>query len=872
MPIVTETLLNLIRAQIKTRGVVVWYDPEGWYTELADRLQPQDVGASAVHRYTATRGFLWLRRAIEPLWAQTIDPPRLLLYVPLDPTATQQALVEFEKTGVVLRPNQQPQECNTALAFVARRALESIFPAVRLEALLSQIEEGQLSLAELDQEAERIIEQQAGVLKIIFGTGNPAEIALRFVADTGLDAEITARGAQANLAGLLEDLLGVPFVKTDLSDLRARVARQILTTDFIQASGEASPVTLQTFPLATQSIARAAAVALAGTWRNRSDLNAAYVAWADKIESALGLTTLALSLEALARTETFRVSELALLAAIEQAILRHPTTALWELAQARGDQGFWAQHDPEIKTRWEVVAVAAEVLLESARVQNALKGKSWSAEALFGQYAYGESPGANPWSVLDTAQRHLERDAHRFDLDPAQQPTLQQLVAGARHAYATAADTLAQTFIQAYADVNFTLPGVLLQADIYHEAVSPLIRHGRTAYILVDALRFEMACELQAILAGTWPSELTAALATPPTITEVGMAALLPGAEHGLTLTEVGGKLAVALAGATLRTRQERIATFQKTVAQETVVAKLEELAPLKDQHLGQALDKAAVILITATEEIDGLCESNPALARRMLDDVFSQLRRAIKALFNHGVQAIVITADHGYLFGDSLSTGALIDAPGGKELLLKRRVWVGQGGTDGAGTVRAPITAFGIGGAYDLVTPRGLACFKKAGGAMEYFHGGLSLPELTLPVLTIRATGAATSAPGASVAWQLTLGSTTGGITTRFISVTVAGSTGQLLPLTAPLVRVEVRAGTQPLSVPVSAAYGFNETTKDVQLATLSDDDMTIAANTVTLQIVEEPEVATVTLYLLEATTGVTLARLDNISFKIAF
>lgn len=867
MPIVTESLLTLIRAQIKTRGAVVWYDPEGVYRELAHTLAPEQMGVARICCYTPETGFLSLRHDLEAWWGAATEAPRLLIYVPLAQTATQHALIEFEAGGGVLQPGQ-PQECNTALAFVARRALEGVFPAARLEALLAQVEDGQLSLAELDQEAERIIEQQAGVLKVIFGAGNPAEIALRFAADAGLDAEITTRGAQSNLAGLLGDLLGVSFSTVELAELRARLVRQLLTTDFIQALGEALPLALQTFPLAAQPVARETAAALAATWRNRRDLTAAYVTWAAKIESALGLTTLALSLEALERAETFRVAELALLTAVEQALLRRPTAALCSLAQARGDRGFWAQHDPELKTRWEVVAVAAEVLLESARVQGALKGKSWSAEALLGQYAYGDVP----WSALDTAQRHLERDAHRFDFEPEQHPALQQLVAGARQAYAAAADALARAFVQAYAEANFTLPSVLLQADIYREHVAPLALRGRTAYILVDALRFEMARELQAILADTWPSDLTAALATPPTITEVGMAALLPGAERGLTLTETGGKLALALAGATLRTRQERVAYFQKTVGKGVAVAKLEELAPLTDRQLGQALDKATVILVTATEEIDGLCESNPSLARRMLDDVFNQLRRALKTLFNHGVQAVVITADHGYLFGDGLSTGALIDAPGGKELVFKRRVWVGQGGADAAGTLRAPITAFGIGGPYDLVTPRGLACFKKPGGAMEYFHGGLSLPEVTVPVLTVRATGAGADAPGASIAWQLTLGSATGSITTRFVSVNVAGSTAQLLPLTAPLARVEVRAGTQPISVPVSAAYGFDETTKDVQLAVAQDNDLAIAPDTVAVQIVEEPDVATVTVYLLEATTGITLARLDNVPFKLTF
>jgi len=73
---------------------------------------------------------------------------------------------------------------------------------------------------------------------------------------------------------------------------------------------------------------------------------------------------------------------------------------------------------------------------------------------------------------------------------------------------------------------------------------------------------------------------------------------------------------------------------------------------------------------------------------------------------------------------------------------------------------------------------------------------------------------------------------------------------------------------------VPVSASYGFQEATRDVQLALDADEPRAIARNTVTLMITETkttPSVDEVTVHLLDATTGVSLARLDRVPFSIS-
>ena len=443
------------------------------------------------------------------------------------------------------------------------------------------------------------------------------------------------------------------------------------------------------------------------------------------------------------------------------------------------------------------------------------------------------------------------------------------MVAHARQRYSVVANQLANLFTQAYAAAKFELPTVLLQTDLYHETVASLPKPGRAAYILVDALRFEMARELLALLEPDWQHDLTMALATPPTVTEIGMAALLPGAERGLTIVPAGGsKLAAVVGGETLKTRQERLAYFRQAAQRKVATAKLDQLAPLTDNHLRREIETAEVVLVTATEEIDTLCENAPAMARRMLDDVLNQLRRGLKTLFGLGLPTVVITADHGYLFGEKLSSGDWIDPPGGqKTASLKRRVWIGQGGAEVPGTLRRPLSAFGLGGELELVTPYNLACFKVPGGATEYFHGGLSLPELVIPVLTVRSAVARRPTAASPIEWDLTLGSKS--ISTAFISVTIEGQARELF-VQPPLVRVEVRANDQPISTPISASNNFQQATKDVQLEVEPGAPQQIARNTVTLQITEFPDVQTVTIHLLDASTGLSLKQVEQVPFNI--
>jgi len=144
-----------------------------------------------------------------------------------------------------------------------------------------------------------------------------------------------------------------------------------------------------------------------------------------------------------------------------------------------------------------------------------------------------------------------------------------------------------------------------------------------------------------------------------------------------------------------------------------------------------------------------------------------------------------------------------------------------------------------------------------------------MSPQEMIIPVITLNARKAEPAAHTHEIEWELVSGSQK--ISTRFFSVQVKGHSTSLFELVPPKVRVEVRAKAECLSMPVSASYGFEERTGDVQLRKAETESNAIEPNTVTVMITKESPRKTVTVHLLDAISGTELARLVEVEMAIS-
>lgn len=844
-------------------GVVVWYDPEGHYRTVLERL---DLQGAPLVRFEGS--FFALRHQLE--WAITgATPERVLVYVDRDRSASANALCELEAAGVVVQPGQQPPARNMRLGVLAREALQGMKPE-DLDRLVREVESGQLSFDELDRLSERS-GSPLGALQVLYEAGHPEQLALAFLAGEPRDGLLIERSLVEDLARVLELHWGCPPPRAPSpADLRRALSRTVAMAYLVRHLQEGLPRELQGVPAPEPGPQQDACLQLWRSWVNRRDLQDSYLRLSAAAEEELGLGGISLPFEALLRLQAFKCHEVALQDALEEALIEHPTLQHVETALER-QQGFWASATPEILERWALLAAIGRVLLSAAQVEEEVKGAPSDPDRLVRAYLGDDWKSDEGWCQLDSHQRHMERRYHtHFDLRlSGDRERLERLVTLARRRHSSAIGVLAERFLQAWEAGGFRL-ALRRQTETFQAFVSPLLERGKLAYLLIDGMRYEMARELARSLSGEYQPQLDCTLGTLPSITEVGMAALLPGAEHGVTLEATdSGDLGVRVAGTLVKNRSERLKYLAEVVRRPVHVLTLDRLLPpAKKQR--EAILQADLVVVTATDELDKLGESgNASMARRFMDDVISQILRGLRILADLGVQTAVITADHGHLFGEDVDSGNTIDPPRGDTVDIHRRVWLGRGGAASAGVLRIPSSAVGVSGGLDIAVPRGIGCFRAPGKKSAYFHGGASPQEMLVPVCVVRGMGGE-GRSAAESSWRIALGSKV--VSALFLSVQIEGklSGSNLFDVSPTPVRVEVREGRRILSRAVAASYGFEDATGFV-LPELEADKTTVRPNTVTLMLADPPKGDQVKVVLLDAGTDRVLASLEKVPVKLA-
>ena len=853
MGVITEAIEKLVGEYVRDRGLVLWFDPERHYEGIVRVLH------SGQERVLVFDGsFYKVRLEAEPL-LRGLDAPKLLVYLTVAWEQAQEPLAEMLALGVDLRPGVSGNR-NTRLAVVARKALKGRIAEARLADLDRQIEQGGLTLAELE---DFVVESGVGplptALTVYFGTPLVDEAALDFLARPERDAELLSRNGLADWVqassreyGLAADLSVSPKA------LRALLARQVLTCELLETLSTDVPESLQRVITAADPLVARRAAKLAREWRNRRDIAKTYPVFAAEVAKSLHLDSIDFTDAALERAETFVNMERRLLRRVAARMISDPSVV--HIAESRL-KSFWAEQDTELQAEWTLLSQAGQLLTRASEIEKAIKRQNFTWVRIVEQYT-----GEANWAELDTLHRRLERRASSLEfalLTPAVE--LDSLVHAVRRRHQDLSGELAEQFIRAWRADGFAVGSHIRQTEVYDRCVAPLLATHRTAYVLVDALRWELARELPEILGSEFESKTELAIGTAPSITEVGMAALLPSASSGL---QIGGtaKFQVSLHGQVLKNRADRIAYLKERAGVAVVDLKLED--PRGFRRKLKDIASSALICVTS-QEIDQSGEDGMTAAREHMERVLSHLRLALRKLAEEGVERIVITADHGYLYGEDLAESDKIDPPGGKTVLCHRRVWAGQGGTTSESYLLTEVSRFGAKSDLEMAVPWNLAGFRTA-GPTAYFHGGLSPQEILLPVIVVTPKAAAVAKGAKKLAWEVSLGSAK--VTTRFLSVRVQARTQGLFAESWPVVRVEVRVGGEVCAIPVSGSYGFQEATGAVALRSLEAEPSATEVNTVALMLTSKaPSRGTVSIHVVDAASGVELKKLENVEVSLA-
>jgi hypothetical protein len=718
-----DYVAHQVAEHLKARSVVVWYDPRQEFIPFVDELRGgPSAGASPIDVMVSDApatliqyndSMFEVRAVVEPLVSGERPGPTLIYVAGVTIEPTGSVLMELEKAG---------ERYETQLKRLARNLLRQQYTDGVIDDLMAP---EAVTYEDLARAAEpRGDGGEPSILKAIYHDV-PArdDLLAAWLASDARDEDIVDKKGSGELAKLVQSRIGLALDKSEpVAKLRRITARYLLVGEFRDDLKAEPPAVVAAVPAARTKPDVEGIRAI--TQRLRSSHPDAYASLADDVEAELGLATAPIVADALGATDTFRFEERAVRVHVEDLIAEGRYDEADSLIMER-ERSFWLDRDPGRRAQWEACRMMSGLGRIAAEVLDAAASVHGDADDWIRRYA----DRADGWYRLDQAQRRLETWVASLDDEPAE-----RTVGLMRQAHEDASRLLAERFVASLAKGGWAT-ATDHQTRVYADAVQPSPKP--VAYFLVDAMRYEMGVEFIDRLPTSAETAIRPAIAALPSITPIGMAALMPGAAASFDVIDANGKLGARIDGTFLPDLTARRA-FAQTRVPGLVDMTLAELLGTSNAKLVTRFKDAQVIVVRS-QEIDAAGEGGFYQARRTMDTVIDDLVRATRRLGAVGVQHAVVSADHGHLFPSGERDEAQrVDDPGGGKVDLHRRVWIGRGGKTPPGCVRVSAAALGNDSDLDLVFPPATAVFK-AGGDLAFHHGGPTLQELVIPVVTIR-------------------------------------------------------------------------------------------------------------------------------------
>jgi uncharacterized protein (TIGR02687 family) len=289
---------------------------------------------------------------------------------------------------------------------------------------------------------------------------------------------------------------------------------------------------------------------------------------------------------------------------------------------------------------------------------------------------------------------------------------------------------------------DWLLEGIPSQTEFFRQNVTPILQRNdrEKVFVLIsDALRYEVASELAEVIEKELRGDLDLKpqFGVLPSITRLGMAALLPGKNLEL----IPGVNNVLRDGLSTQGAEARAQVLQKNSGVEATVLSATDLLAMTSEKGREAIKPYRLIYIYH-DAIDTIGDK-PASERMVLDacdTAIQELLKLVKRLCNSlNATHVLITADHGFLYQRRpISEADKLPLPKADDVLESKRRMVLRTETDPIEHTLAFKLPYESKGAIAVV-PRGTLRFALQGRGAQFVHGGASLQEVCVPIITYR-------------------------------------------------------------------------------------------------------------------------------------
>ena len=723
-----QHLTRTLTTRLESRRVVTWYDPRREFVSFVGELTGGDVpsscsidditlGTQKASLCVLQESFFEVKFAVEAHTAGSLPDP-LVIYIGGRKYDDQTSvLMELEAAGDRWEPQLKRE---------ARRVLQEHYGDGRIDQILESDNVSYNDIVAL-LESGGGGDGNGSLLNVIFKDapqGDNAAIVAEWLADSSKDDEVVEKGADQELIQLIQSRLGLELDDSvPMEDARKMTLRYVLLAEFRDDLEGAPPDNLEMVSHPQTRSPLETGLKVVETLRNRHPEQ--YIFLANQVEEEFQLSNQAIEPVRLGGIDTFRFEERSLLEYCGQLIIDGNCEEAHSVIGLRKGS-FWARNPIHRQEQWRAYQYACDLAIALVKIQAELPDSEQTAVKWIEGYT-----GEHGWYEADLLHRRMESTLSGMT-DPIESETVIHRV---RQDYEATLDQMASGFIKSFAASDWSIPGVLHQSQVYRQHVEN--PSETVCYLLVDALRFEMGVELRGLLESAEELHLEPAIAAIPTITPIGMAALMPEADQSFSVVQHNDDLGAKIGNSVAANLNDRRSFWNGRVPG-VVDIELDKVLAQSNSKLKNRIGDAPLLVVRSLE-IDAVGEGgNASIARRVMDTAIKDIARAVKRLASLGVSRFVIAADHGHLFIQERDESQRIESPGGDEVSLHRRCWAGRGGANPGATVRVQASQLGYDSDLDFVFPENTSVFK-AGGDLAFHHGGLSLQELLVPVLTVR-------------------------------------------------------------------------------------------------------------------------------------
>lgn len=290
------------------------------------------------------------------------------------------------------------------------------------------------------------------------------------------------------------------------------------------------------------------------------------------------------------------------------------------------------------------------------------------------------------------------------------------------------------------------IPGVDSQHGFFEKWVYPVLHNNKKVFVIIsDALRYETGEELLSLIRqeDRYDAKLEPALSMLPSFTQLGMAALLP--HKTLELSLKNGDATVLVDGQSSQglANRSKILNAEKAWTGKAISAE-DLLAMQREGEDGyRALFRDNDVVYIYHNRIDAVGDKRDSeervfeAAREGLDELVKMIRKLSTA----NVTNMIVTADHGFIYQNRPldESDFAASEPEGDEILFRdRRFVLGHGLAETGSFKKFTSKAAGLSGDVEMLLPKSISRLRLKGSGSRYVHGGASLQEVVVPVISI--------------------------------------------------------------------------------------------------------------------------------------